>query len=121
MNTKLYIIILASSFGLIILGSIIGGILESSGTLTREILGVRGDTILLMISFALFCVMAFALVPLVIRFFIVMQIKIGNGEFFLIQWFQAHEHTVVYCAWGMLVLGLVIIFSLAKNDILNSL
>jgi len=73
----------SSSFGLIILGAIIGGILESSGTVTRETLGSKEITILLMIYFALFCIGAFALVPLVLRLFIVMQIKIGNGGFFL--------------------------------------
>jgi len=40
--------------------------------------------------------MAFAIVPLAVRFFLVMQVKIGNGEFALIKWFQAHEQAVVY-------------------------
>jgi hypothetical protein len=34
MNTKTYLIILGSSFGLMIVGAIVGGILESSGTVT---------------------------------------------------------------------------------------
>jgi hypothetical protein len=65
--------------------------------------------------------MAFAIVPLAIRLFIVMQIKIDNREFFLIKWFQAHEQAVVYGCWSMMVIGFCIIFFLAKDDILKSL
>jgi hypothetical protein len=50
-----------------------------------------------------------------------MQVKIGNGEFFLIKWFQAREQTLIYCFWGMLIVGLGIIFSLGKDDIVKSL
>ena len=121
MNTRIFIIILAASFGLMIFGAIVGGILESSGRVTREDLGSRGVVIVAMIYFALFCLAALAFVPLAVRFFIVMQIKIGNGEFFLIKWFQAHEQTIVYFVWGMLIVGLGIISSLAKDDILKNL
>jgi len=121
MNTKAYLIILGSSFALLIIGAIVGGILESSGTLTKENLGSRGVAIVAMIYFTLFCLTAFAIVPLAVRFFIVMQVKIGNGEFFLIKWFQAHEQTIVYCFWGLFALGLVIAFSLAKDEILKNL
>lgn len=50
-----------------------------------------------------------------------MQIKIGNGEFFLIKWFQAQEQTVVYGFWSMMVIGFGVIFFLGKDDILKSL
>lgn len=121
MNIKTYLIILGSSFALMIIGAIVGGILESSGTVTRESLGSHGVTIIFMIYFALFCLVAFALVPLAVRFFIDMQIKIGNGDFFLIKWFQAHERTIVYCFWGVFALGLTIAFSLANDEILKNL
>jgi hypothetical protein len=119
MNTKRYLIIWCSSFGAVVVGSIIGGILESSGTVTMESIDPKWVSAITMISFALFCVMCFATVPLAIRFFIVAQIKIGNGEFFLVKWFQAHERTIVYCAWGMLILGMGIAFGLAGDDILG--
>ena len=121
MNTRTYLIILGSSFALLIIGAIVGNILESNGTLSAETIGPKGIAAVISAYFVLFCVMAFAIVPLAIRFFIVMQIKIGNGEFFLIKWFQAHEQTIVYFVWGMLIVGLGIIFSLGKDDILKSL
>ncbi len=120
MNTKLYVIILASSLGLMVLGAIIGGILESSGTVTRASLGSRGITLIIMVYGLLFCLAAFALVPLALRFFISMQIKIGNGEFFIVKWLQTHEATVVYCCWGVFILGVAIAFALAKDDILKA-
>ena len=121
MNTKTYLIIFGSSFALMVVGAIIGNILESNGTLSQEKLGPRGITAVTIAYLALFCVMAFAIVPLAVRFFIVMQVKIGNGNYFLIKWFQAHEQAVVHGFWGMMVIGICIMSILAKDDILKSL
>jgi len=116
MNTRIFIIILAVSFGLMIFGAVIGGIFESSGTVTRETLSPKTSITILIIYFMLFCAAAFAFVPLVVRFFIVMQIKIGNGEFFLIKWFQVHEHAVIYGLWIFMVVGLCIALPAAIKD-----
>ncbi len=120
-NTKMYLSIFGSSFALMIVGAIVGNILESNGTLSQEKLGPRGTAAVTVAYLALFCAMAFAIVPLAVRFFIVMQVKIGNGEFALTKWFQAHEQAVVYGFWGMMVIGICIIYFLAKDDILKSL
>jgi len=72
---------------------------------------------MLTIYFALFCATAFSLVPLAIRFFIIMQIKIGNGEFFLIKWIQAHEQAVIYGFWIFFVIGLCIAMPAAIKDV----
>jgi dolichyl-phosphate-mannose--protein O-mannosyl transferase len=119
-KTKIYLYILASSFGLMILGSVIGGILESSGTVTRESLGARGVAMVLMVYFALFCLAAFALVPVVLRAFIAMQIKIGNGEFFLVKWLQTYEQGVVYGVWGFFAAGLGIAYFLVKDLVMKN-
>jgi len=116
MNTRIFIIILAASFGLMILGAVIGGILESSGTVTRETLSSNNIIIILIIYFTLFCAAAFAFVPLAVRFFIVMQIKIGNSEFFFIKWLQAHEHAVIYSFWIFMIIGLCIAVPAAVKD-----
>lgn len=121
MNTKTYLIILGSSFALMIVGAIVGNILESSGTVSEERIGPRGTAAITLAYVVLFCAMAFAIVPLAVRLFIVMQLKIGNGEFFFIKWVQAHEQAVVYGGWSMMVIGIFIIVTLAKNDILKSL
>ena len=120
-NTKMYLIIFGSSFALMIVGAVVGNILEANGTSSQEKLGPRGTAAVTAAYLALFCAMAFAIVPLAVRFFIVMQVKIGNGEFALIRWFQAHEQAVVCGFWGMMVIGICIIYFLAKDDILKSL
>jgi hypothetical protein len=106
MNTKICLIIFASTFGLLIVSAIVGNILESNGTL--KTLSPTGVMAVKMFYFVLFCVLVFSLVPLVLRYFISAQIKIGNGEFFLIKWLQAHEQGVVYGFWIFCIIGLCI-------------
>ena len=119
MNIKIFLIVFISALGLLIIGAIIGNILEFKGSLSAVTIGPKGINALTLAYFALFCVMIFAFVPLVVRFFIFMQIKIGNGEFCLVKFFQAHELAIVYGFWIMMVIGFGIIFSLGKDDILK--
>ena len=121
MNTKTYLIVLGSSISLMIAGAIVGGIFESMGLASQEKIGPRGVVAIALAYLTLFCAMAFALVPLVVRLFIVLQLKIGNGDFVFIKWLQAHEQTVVYGFWGMMIMAICIIYFLAKDDILRSL
>ena len=121
MNVKICLIVFLSALGVFIVGAIIGNILESKGTVSAETIGPKGVTGIKVAALALFCVMIFAFVPLAVRFFISMQIKIGNGEFFLIRFFQAHEQAIVYSGWILIVAGFGIIFFLGKDDILKNL
>ena len=114
MNTKICLIIFASAFGLLIVSAIIGNILESNGVLGT--LGSKGTTAIMVFYFALFCVLGFSIVPLALRFFISAQIKIGNGEFFLIKWLQAHEQGFVLGVWIMSIIGLCISLPAAIKD-----
>jgi hypothetical protein len=119
MNIKIPLIVFLSAFGLVIIGSIIGNIIESSGTVTTPTIGAKGINPIKAAFFALFCVMSFSFVPLAVRFFVFMQIKIGNGEFILVKFFQEHEKAIVYGFWLMMIIGFGIIFSVGKDDILN--
>ena len=103
-----------------VVGAVIGNILESNGIVSQERIGPRGITAIKLTYLALFCLMAFAIVPLALRLFIVMQVKIGNGELALIKWFQTHEQAVVYSFWSMMVIGICLIYFLAKEDILKN-
>jgi hypothetical protein len=113
-DTKLYLIILLFSFGLMILGAVAGGILESAGIVNRDSLGPRAATVIKAVYLALFFMMGFSLVPLFLRLFITLQIRIGNGEFFPIKWLQANEQIVVFGVWGIYLIGIVIILALVK-------
>lgn len=119
MNTKIFMIVFLSALGFIITGSILGNLLEPNETLFEVTIGSKEISALKLAFFLLFCVMIFAFVPLVVRFFIYMQVKIGNQEFFLVKFIQLHERSIVYGAWIMMLIGFGIIFSLGKDDILN--
>jgi hypothetical protein len=114
MNIKNHTIILASAIGLLIIGAIVGNILESSGKI--EALGPMGITAIKSACFALFCGIGFSLMPILIKFFISAQIKIGNGELFPIKWIQAHEQAVIYGFWILYVIGLCIAVPAAIKD-----
>ena len=114
MNIRLFTIVFFGALGLTIVSSVIGNILEARGVLTAKMIGAKGATAVLAFYFDLFCVMVFSLVPLVIRFFINMQVKIGNAEFFLIRWLKANEQSVVYGFWALIIIGFVIIFLLVN-------
>jgi len=114
MNSKPYLVVFVLAFGLIIISAVIGNILESEGVLTAERIGAKGIEAVKSFYFLLFCVMVFSFVPLVIRFFIYLQIKIGNGKFVLIRWLQANEKSVVFGFWGFIIIGFIIIFSFVK-------
>ena len=106
MNVRLFLFLCVSACGLMILGAILGSLLESSGAVTRESIGPRGVTAIRIAFFALFCMVGFSVVPIAVRAFVLMQIRIGNAEISLIRLLRAHEQAVVYGIWGVLAVGL---------------
>jgi hypothetical protein len=106
MNTKPCLIVFVVTLALVIVSAIIGNILESNGILVR--LSPKTMTTVKAFYFTLFCVLVFTMIPLFLRYFISMQIKIGNAGFFMIQWLQAHERGVVYGFWTFCAIGLSI-------------
>ena len=116
MTTKIYVMILVSAFGLFILGAVINGILESSGTFNMNTVDPKIQTAIKVFYFILFLAIGFSFIPLVLKLFIILQIKIGNGEFFFIKFLKNNEQIVVYCAWGMCLLGLLISLPSAIKD-----
>ena len=119
MDPKPYVILITGTFGLILLGAVTGNILENSGVLTTESLGSKGIALVLSLFFALFCIMAFSLVPLALRAFISLQVKIGNGEELSIVWMRENERRIVYSVWGLFAAGLIMAFVLARDEILK--
>ena len=116
MSLKAWALVCASAFAVIIVGAIIGNMLESSGTLTDDDVRYKGQNMVQFLFFLLFCLLCFTIVPFVIKLFIVMQIKIGHGEFFMIKWLQAHQQKVIYVLWSILVIGFSIALPSAIKD-----
>jgi len=109
-------VVIASTLGLIMIGAVIGNLLESAGILTRETIGAKGIAAVKLFYFILFCVLGFAAVPIFIKYFIDLQIRLGNGDALPIKWLQAHERNVVYGFWGMIVVGLSMALPAAMNN-----
>jgi hypothetical protein len=116
MNITPSLVIFVSAFGLVILGAVVGGYLESSGAMTRESIGPRGTAAVKVCFFTLFCVLGFSAVPCALRLFLFLQSATGNAEFFLVRFLRAHEQAVVYGIWGLFVIGLCVAVSAALKE-----
>ena len=114
MPYKPFLIIFVSTFALLVLSSIVGNVLESSGTLGK--LTPRQITSVKVFYFALFCVLGFSLVPLVLRLVITMQARIGNADLLIVRFLQSHEKGVVYSFWALFLIGLSIALPYAIKD-----
>jgi len=112
MNIKLYIAIAACAFGLMIVGSIIGGILGSRGYTSNPQL----EKTMLIIYGILFLALGFASVPILLRVFTTLQARIGNGELPPIRWIRKNEFVISCCVWGIFLLGLIIALPTALKD-----
>jgi hypothetical protein len=110
MNAKVWLIVFVSAIVIAVLGSV----LESRGLLS--FLGARENRVMAIFGFTIFCVLGFSIIPLAIRFFVTMQIKIGNGELFLVKWLQAHETGTVIGVWIFLIIGLCMAVPSAIKD-----
>ena len=104
MNIKPFIIIAVSSFGMMIVGSIISNILVSKGYISNP----QVEKLIFIFFCILFLALAFAVVPIFIRVFVTMQTKIGNGNLPIIQWIKKNEIKLIYFLWGFFLLGLII-------------
>ena len=112
MNIKLYIVIAASAFGFMIVGSIIGGILGARGYTSHPQL----EKTMLIIYGVLFLALAFASVPILLRVFTTLQARIGNGELTPIRWIRKNEFVISCWVWGIFLLGLIIALPTALKD-----
>jgi hypothetical protein len=67
--------------------------------------------------FSLFLVMGFALVPLFLRLFVVLQERIGNGELGIVRMLRAHEAGITYGVWAMFLVGALIALPVMLKDL----
>ncbi len=116
MSAKIFLIILAGVMALLISSAIVVNILESSGKLSRETIGPGGVSAIQIFFFSLFIIICFTVVPLFIKLFLYMQIKIGHGELAVIKWLQANETHVIYGLWIFMLIGFCIALQGAIKD-----
>ena len=108
MSTRFYAVVLLSCLGIFILSAVVNGILESSETFDLNAVDPKINMAMNIFYFVLFLGIGFSIVPLMVKLFIFMQVKIGNGEFFLVKFIREHEQGFVYSVWGIFIVGLMI-------------
>ncbi|NEO87120.1 MAG: hypothetical protein F6J87_23105 [Spirulina sp. SIO3F2] len=116
MNIKKYLIILASTWGLLWLSSFVGNALEAADILTPEKIGTTGLKVMLAVYLGLFWVIVFSAIPVALHFFVRAQIKIGNGELPAVQFLQTHFRRIVYCLWGFFGVGAIALSPIAISE-----
>jgi len=105
---KLFAILAIGAVLAMIALSILGYLLDSKHVLDDpEVAKITGPAAGA-VFFALFLLLGFSLVPLLIRLFVVLQTRIGNGELALVQSLRAHESGVAFGIWALFATGLAI-------------
>lgn len=105
---KIRLIAFLAAFGLTIVLSIIGNILEVKGFLVREDMSPGAIKAVIGVGFGCFCLLAVTATSLALHGFILGQIRIGNGDHFAIRFLQTHEKEVYFGILGVFVLALLI-------------
>jgi len=106
---KTFVILFAGAFGAVILMSIAGGVLESSGYVPT-----KGAMIgMVVFSLSLVMIMAFSIVPIAVKGFFYLFEKVRPVSVYgpLPQWFyllKEKHMVIVYAMWGFYLLGLLI-------------
>jgi len=106
MNIKVFLLIFALALGLMIFSDNFFNIFESGRMLAKKTIGPKGIPFLQVFQFAMFLVLGFSIIPIMIRLFVILQLKIGNGELPLVQFLHAHEQGAVFSIWGFYAIGL---------------
>jgi hypothetical protein len=113
-HLKACAIVAAVAFALIVLLARLGQMLEAGGQPhTDERIGKLVGLAFL----ALVLVLAFALVPLMVRGFLHLQGLIGNADLAPIRWAREHENGITYGFWTIFLSGLIIAAPLMMRDL----
>jgi hypothetical protein len=114
---KFFAFLAVGSFVAMIALSVLGAILQSRGWHPDPEHPDRIGYIVGGVFFALFLLLAFSLVPLMIRLFVAGQGRIGNRERGLIQFLAAHERGAAYAIWALWGAGLAIATPVMLHDL----
>lgn len=119
-NIKIFVFIAGGIFAFIITLSILGNNIDRS-TSSRIAAGIKEfyDKSSGKVVPVLFFLLCFAIIPLVIRIFVRLQLWIGNAELGLVKFLQWHECTVTYVVWGILVVFIMVMLPQILQDLKN--
>ncbi len=119
-RTKRFAFLAIGSFVAMIALSVLGGVLEARHALDDPELAKVAGPVAGAVFVALFLLLGFAVVPLMIRVFLVLQTRIGNGALAPIRVLQAHERGVTYGVWAIFASGLAIATPVMLHDLVGA-
>jgi hypothetical protein len=114
---KFFAILAAGSLVAMIAFSVLGYVLQARHALDDPDVARISGPVAGAVFIALFLQLGVSLVPLMIRLFVVLQTRIGNGELRLVQVLAAHERGVVYGVWALFGSGLAIAAPVMLHDL----
>lgn len=103
MWVTIFVLALATTVALALLGPLADSWLQAATEEVRR----RIQWTILAVFWTLFLTMVIAVVPIVIKIFVWAQVRIGNGNHWLVQWLQQHEAGVMWTVWGVIVVALI--------------
>ena len=103
MWVTIFVLALATTVALALLGPLADSWLQAATEEVRR----RIQWTILAVFWTLFLTMVIAVVPIVIKIFVWAQVRIGNGNHWLVQWLQQHEADVMWTVWGVIVVALI--------------
>ena len=115
-SMKPFVVIAGAALAILIGISAVGGMLEALHIVTADMLGSTGRNVLMAIYLVLFFILAFALVPLFVRGFVVLQTGIGHGNIGIVESLKKNERVVTYVIWAIWACGMVIALPRAISD-----
>ena len=113
MSTRAYALVLVSAIGALVLLGVAAAVLQRTAAY-RD--GVALETPVKIVVFAAFLAMGFSAMPLMLRFFLAGQRRLGNAGHPLVRLLAEHETGVVIGFWSMCVVGLAIAVPFAITD-----
>ena len=105
LNTRPYLVILCSVLFLFLLFACLRSLFPEKQFTAWT---TKNEAVMKGIVFSLFLIFSAAAVPVILKSFVKMQIRIGNGEQPMIKFYSLHMMKVVYAIWVLIGLSLAI-------------
>ncbi len=121
MNVRVYGKIVACAFGAMIILSIVGKLIEMSGIVSSPQEHRTFGVIAMTTGLILFLIIGFAMVPVFIRFFVLLQVKIGNSEHRTVGFLIQNEKYTVYGFWIFYAISALIAIPAAIADFVSKM
>ena len=118
-NIRIFVYSAAVIFGLVIAQSVFGTMIERSTSPSTADLRAFYDRAASPMAGTLFFLLTFVIVPVILRVFVRLQVRIGNAELRMVTFIQQHECTITYVVWGIIAAFILVMLPTIMEDMKN--